>query len=111
MELTVGIAIWQFLFHVHYASDFEAPGHAGVFPDESLLSVPDNEFRARFRLVGHQVLLCCQVTLTVGVGVWIRAAIRQFGEQVPLVIVWTESALLLLHGVHLKKNSQIYCHA
>ena len=45
--------------------------------------------------------------MAVGVGVWIRAAIRQVGNQLPLVVVRAESALFLLHGVHLKTNSQV----
>ena len=69
MELAVGVTIKQLLHYVHYASSFEAPAHKSVFPGESLLAVPDDELRAKLRLVGHQVYLCCQITVTVGVNV------------------------------------------
>ena len=45
--------------------------------------------------------------MAVGVNVRIRATIRQVGKQVPLVVVQAESALLLLHCVHLNTNSQV----
>ena len=53
----------------------------------------------------------CQVTVAVGVDVRIRETIRQVGKQVQLVVVEKKLALLLLHGVYLKTNSQICCHA
>ena len=40
-------------------------------------------------------------------GVRIRTTIRQVGKQVPFVVVETKLALLLLHSVHLKINSQV----
>ena len=89
MELAVGVTIRQLLLHVQCAIEFEAPGNSGVFPGESLLATLDDELRAWLRLVGHQVLFRCQVTVTVGVGVRIRAAIRQIGEQVPFIVVRT----------------------
>ena len=44
--------------------------------------------------------------MSVGVGVWIRATIRQVGKQVPLVIVLADIALFLLQCVYLKTISQ-----
>ena len=106
MELAVGVTIRQLLFHVHCASKLEAPGHAGVSPRESLLGVPNNELCTRLWLVNHQVLFSRQIIVAVCMGVRIWATIRQVGKQVPLVVVQTESTFLLLHGVHLKTNSQ-----
>ena len=94
MEHAVGVAIRQ-LLHLHCASEFEAPGDAGVFSGESLLGVLNDQLRARLWLVGHQVLLSRQITVAVGVGVRSRATIRQIGKQVPLVVVRAESTLFL----------------
>ena len=52
----IQIEIIRQLLHVHSASKFEAPGHAGVFPGESLFGVPNDELRTRLWLVGHKVL-------------------------------------------------------
>ena len=57
MELSSSVTIRQFLFHLHYASEFEADGHAGVSPGELLLGVPNDELRTRLWLVGHKVLI------------------------------------------------------
>ena len=111
MELAVGVTISQVYLHVHCASDFKAPGDAGVLSGESLLWVPNYKLRAILWLVGHQVLLSPQITVAVGVGVRIRATIWQVGKQVPLVVVRAESTIFLLHGVHLETNSQMCGHA
>ena len=63
------------------------------------------------RLVGHQVLFNSQITVAVGVGVRIRATIRQVGKQVLYVVVGAESKLYLLHVVHQITNSQMCGHA
>ena len=84
MELTVGVTIRQIVLHVQCASEFEAPGKSGMSPSEARFWVPNDKLCARLRLVGDQVFLRCQVTVAVGVGVWIWTAIRQVGEQVPL---------------------------
>ena len=82
MKLAVCVSIRQLtLLHVHYASSFEAPCHSGVFPGELLLAVPNDEFRARLRLVGHKVLVRCQVTVTVGVSVRIGTTIGKSGSK------------------------------
>ena len=107
MKLVVSVAIRQLLFHLHCASEFEALGDAGVSSGKSLLGVPNDKLRARLWLVGHQVLISRQITMAVGVGVRIRATIRQVGKQVPLVVVRAESALFLLHGVYLKTNNKV----
>ena len=39
-------------------------------------------------LVFYHVLLSCQITVAVGVGVQIWATIRLVDKQVPLVVVW-----------------------
>ena len=105
MELIVGITIRQLLLlHLHYASEYKVPGYTSTSPGKSFIAVLNYKLRTRLWLVGHKVLLCCQVTVAVGVGVWIRATISQVGEQVPLVIVGTESSLFLLHCIHLKKK-------
>ena len=105
MELASGVTIRQLLLHLNCASEFEAPGDAGVSAGESLLGVQNDKLRARLLLVGYKVLLSRQITVAVGVGVQIRATIRQVGKQLPLVVVRAESMLFLLHGVHLKTNS------
>lgn len=104
MELAFGVTSRQLLLPIHYASKFEALNHAGLSLSEALLWVRDDELRARPRLVGHQLLLSCQITVAVGKGFWTRAAIKQVGEQVPFVVKRTKSALLLLHGLHLQNN-------
>ena len=53
------------------------------------------------------MLFSRQITMPVGVGVRIRATIRQVGKQVPLVVVRAESVHFLLYGAHLKTNSQV----
>ena len=111
MELAVSVTIRQFLFHLYCASKFEAPGYAGVSSGESLFGMPNNKFRARLWLVGHQMLLSRQLAMAVGVGVWIRATIRQVGKQVPLVVVRADYARFLFQGVYLKTNSQACGHA
>ena len=111
MELAVADTIRQLLLHLHFASEFEAPGDAGVSLGESLHGVPNDNLRSRLWLVGHPVLLRFQITVIVGVGVRIRATIWQVSKQVPLVVVQAESTLFLLHGVHLKTNSQMCSHA
>ena len=70
----------------------------------------NDELRTRLWLIGHQMLLIRQITVAVNVGVTIRAIIRQIGKQVLFVVVRTESTLFLLHGVHLKTNSQVCGH-
>ena len=110
MELAVSVSIRQLLLHLHCASEFEAPGDAGVSSGESLIGVSNDELRTRLWLVGHKVLLSRQITVAVGVGVWIWATIWQIGKQVPLVVVRAESTLLLLHGVHLKTMNQVCSH-
>ena len=100
-ELAVGVTFRQLLLQVHCASKFEAPGHAGVSPGESLLGMPNDELRTSLWLVGHRLLFSRQISVAVGVGVRIRATIWQIGEQVPLVVVRAESTLFLFHGVHL----------
>ena len=107
MKLAVSVAIRQLLFHLHCASEFEALGDAGVSSGKSLFGVSNNKLRARLWLVGNQVLFSPQITMAVGVGVRIRATIRQVGKQVPLVVIWADSALFLLHGVYLKTNNQV----
>ena len=42
MKLAVSVTIRQLLFHLYCASDFEAPGGAGVLSGESLLGVPND---------------------------------------------------------------------
>ena len=111
MELAVGVTIRQLLLHVHCASKLEAPGRAGMSPGESLLGMPNDELSTRLWLVGHHVLLSHEITVAVGVGVRIRAIINQVGKQMPIVVVLAESTLFLLHGVHLKTNSQECGHA
>lgn len=49
IKLAIGVWIWELLLHVYCANELEAPGHANVFPGESLLSVPDDELHARLR--------------------------------------------------------------
>ena len=110
MELAIGVTIRKLFLYLNCASEFEAPGDAGVSTGESLLVVPNDKLRARLWLVGYQVLLSSQITVAVGVGVRIWAAIRQIGKQVPLVVIGAESTLFLLYCVHLKTNSQIYSH-
>ena len=73
---------------------------------ESLFWVPNVDLRTRLWLVGRQVLLSRQITLVVGVGVFIRATIRQVGKQVLLVVVRAESTFLRLYGFHLKTHSK-----
>ena len=107
MELVIGVTIRQLLLHLNCASEFEAPGDAGVSANESLVAMPNDKLRARLWLVGYQVLLRFQITDAEDVSVRIRANIRQIGKQVPLVVIGAESTLFLLHGVHLKTNSQI----
>ena len=111
MKLAVGVTIRQLLLHVNCASKFETPGHAGVSPGESLLEMPNDELRTRFWLVGHKLLLSRQITVAVGVSVRIRETIRQVAKQVSLIVVREKSTLFLLHGVHLKTNSQVCGHA
>ena len=79
-------------------------------PGESLLGVPNDKVRARIRLVGLQVLRRGQITVAVGIGVLIRAAIRHVGKQVPLVVVRVISSYFVFYGVHLKTNSQVCGH-
>ena len=110
MELAIGVTIRQLLLHLNCSSEFEAPGNAGVSAGELLLGVPNDKLRARLWLVGYKVLLSRQITMAVGVGVRIRAAIRQIGKQVPHVVIGAESTLFLLHCVHLKTNSQMCSH-
>ena len=110
MELAIGVTIRKLFLHLNCASEFEAPGDAGVSAGESLLGVPNDKLRARLWLVGYQVLLSSQITVAVGVGVRIRATIRQIGKQVPLVVIGAEATLFLLHCVHLKTNSQMCRH-
>ena len=110
MELAIGVTIRQLLFHLICASEFEAPGDAGVSSRESLHELPNDKFRARLWLVGFQVLLKLQITVDVGVGVRIRGTIRQIGKQVPLFVIGVKSTLFLLHCVHLKTNSQMCSH-
>ena len=105
MELAIGVTIRQLLLYLNCTSKFEAPSDTGVYAGESLLGVPNDKLRARLWLVGYQVLFSRQITMAVGVGVRIRATIRQVGKQVPLVVVRAESTLFLLHSVHLKTNS------
>ena len=107
MELAIGVTIRQLLLHLNCASEFEAPGDAGVSEGESLLGVPNNQLRARLWLVCYQVRLSRQITVAVGVGVRIRATIRQIGKKVPLVVIGAESTLFLVHCVHLKANNQM----
>ena len=64
-------------------------------------------FRASLWLFGHYVCLSRQIKVTVGVGVQIRATIRQVGKHVQLIVVRAKSTLLLLHGGKLKTNSQV----
>ena len=87
MKLSVCVSLRQLLIQFHYSSSFEALGHPGVTSLKALLTLTDDTFRARLRLVGYQVFIRCQVTVTVGVGLGIRASIRKVGKQVPLVIV------------------------
>ena len=101
MEHAISVTIRQLILHLHCASEFEALGHVGVSPGESLLGVPNDELRTRLWLIGHKVLLTRQITVAVGVSVRIRATIRQVGKQVPHVVVRAESTLRLRHGVHL----------
>ena len=113
MELAISVTIRPFLLHLYCASEFEALGHAGVSLGESLQGVPNDELRTRLWLVVHKLPLSRQITVAVDVSVRIRATIKQVGKQVPLVVLRAESirALLLLHGVHLKTNRQVYGHA
>ena len=106
----MGVTIRQLLLHLNCTSEFEAPRHAGASPSESLFSVPNDELYPRLRLVGDQVFLCCQITVAVSVSVKIRVTIRHICKKLPLVVVREESTLFLLHGVHLKTNSQMYNH-
>ena len=54
MELAVGITIRQLLLlHFHYASEFEAHGYTSMSLDESLLAVPNYNFRTMPWLVAH----------------------------------------------------------
>ena len=53
MELAVSVSIRQLLLHFHCASEFEAPGDAGVSAGESLFGVPNDQLRARLWLVGY----------------------------------------------------------
>ena len=85
MEIAIGVTIRQLLLPIN----FEAPGHAAVFPGDSHLAMLDDELRCWLRLFGDQVFLRCEVTVAVGVGVQIRAAIRKVGEQVPFIVVRT----------------------
>ena len=98
MEL--GITIRQLFFHFRFPFEFDALGHACASSGKSLFAVLDDELRTRFRLIGHQVLFNRQVT--VAMSVRIGAVIRHVGKQVPLIIVWTKFALILLQCVHLK---------
>ena len=107
MKLAVSVAIRQLFFHLHCASEFEALGYAGVSSGKSFLGGPNDKLRARLWLVGHLMLFSRKITIIVGVGVRIRATIRQVGKQAPLVVVRAESALFVLHGVHLKTNNQV----
>ena len=110
MELAIGVTISQLLLHLNCASEFEAPGGAGVSAGKSLLGVPNDKLHARLWLVGYQVLLSPQITVAVGISVRIRATIKKIGKLVPLVVIGVESTLFLLHCVHLKINSQICSH-
>lgn len=67
-----------------------------------VFTMPDNKVYAKLRLVAHQMLLRCQIIMAVGVGVRIRASIKQVGKQVAFIVVKTKLALLLLYGGHLK---------
>ena len=80
MELAIGVTIRQLLLHLNCASEFEAPGDAGVSAGESLLGVPNDKLRARLWLVGYQVLLSRKIMVAVGLSVRIRATIRQIGK-------------------------------
>ena len=77
MELAVSVTIRQLFFHLQCASEFEAPNDAGVSSGESLLGVPNDKLRSRPWLIGHQMLFSRQITMAVGMGVRIRATIRQ----------------------------------
>ena len=110
MELAIGVTIRQLLLHLNCASEFQAPGDSGVSARESLLRVLNDKLHARHWLVGYQVLFSRQITVAVGVGVLIRATIRQIGKQVLLVVIGAESTLFLLHCVHLTTNSQMGSH-
>ena len=81
MEVVIGVTIRQLLLHLNCASKFEALGHASVSSGESFLAVFDNELRTRLWLVGHQVLLICQITVAVSVSVRIRVTIRQVASK------------------------------
>ena len=96
MKLAIGVTIRQLLFHLNCATEFEAPGDASVSAGESPLRVPNDKLHARLWLVGYQMLLSRQITVAVGVGVRIRATIRQIGKQVPFVVIGAESTLFLL---------------
>ena len=73
----------------------------------SFFGVPNDELCTRLWLVGYHVLFSRQITVVVVVAVRKKATIRQVGKQVPLVVVLTESTHFMLHGVHLKTNSQV----
>ena len=107
MELAIGVTTRHLLLHLNCASEFEAPGDAGVSAGKSLIGMPNYQLRARLWLVSYEVLLSRQITVAVGVGVWILATIRQIGKQVPLVVIGAEFTLYLLHCLHLKTNSQM----
>ena len=87
MERAVDVTIWQLLMHAQCASEFKAPGNSGVSLSEALFWLPNDKLCARLRLGGYEVLIRCQVTMAVGVGVWIWAAIRQVSEKVPFIVV------------------------
>ena len=110
MELAIGVIIRQLLLHLNCASELEAPGAAGVSAGESLFGVPNDKLRVRLWLIGYQVLISRQITVTGGVGVWIQVTIKQIGKLVPLVVIKAKSTLFLLHCVHLKTNSQMCSH-
>ena len=85
MELAVGVTIRQLFLHVQCAKEFEAPGNLSVSPSETFRWVPNDKLCARLRLFDDKVFLRCQVTVVVGVGVCMWAAIRQVGEKVPFI--------------------------
>ena len=111
MELAVVMSIELLLFHLHCASEFEAPFYAVVSPSESLLGVPNDELRTRLWLVGHLVIISCQITVAVGVDIRNWATIRQTGKPVPLVVERAQFTHFLLNCVQLTKNSQVCGHA
>jgi hypothetical protein len=64
------------------------------FVFETFLGMLNNNIRSRtLRHIGLKVDLLFQCIMSIRVPVWISRLIREVGEHLPLIIVWTNAAL------------------